>query len=178
MIFSDGEKLIIAMLSGLYKHLEVESDIDPDFVMGAIARGHYWGLASEYPGLFEAEPVADDDVDEVAAIVNMWRNIYYSYDRLADGERNKLGTLTADDMLFPGFDGNDEITHFSIINFFVNSLGRYDELNNHPQGLNTHHPSLRRYHRMLKVYQNIKEERGFSHRDLTAEQIKAVLDAG
>jgi hypothetical protein len=44
MKLSDGEKLILIMLSDVYEKLEIEGEINPKFVKSAIGSGHPWGL--------------------------------------------------------------------------------------------------------------------------------------
>ena len=51
MKLSDGEKLIILMLSELYEKLGVEGEIEPDFIKSAIFGNQLWGLKWKYSGI-------------------------------------------------------------------------------------------------------------------------------
>lgn len=44
MKLSNSERLILVMLSDLYKKLGVKGAVDPDFVQSAIYSGNPWGL--------------------------------------------------------------------------------------------------------------------------------------
>ena len=37
MKFSDGERLILVMLSEVYKHLDIKGEVNPDLVLDAVA---------------------------------------------------------------------------------------------------------------------------------------------
>jgi hypothetical protein len=69
---SDGEKLLAIMMSDICKHLKLKGEIDSEFVVGAIAGGHYnWALAWKMPGLYHDE---DDptEVQFVRRVLGMW----------------------------------------------------------------------------------------------------------
>jgi hypothetical protein len=48
MKLSDGEKLILLMLSEVFEKLKVEGSIDPALVKNAIFHDHPWALKWEY----------------------------------------------------------------------------------------------------------------------------------
>ena len=55
MNLSDGEKLILAMLSEIHEALEIKNGVDPKFVQSAIYSGNFWGLKWQYSGIFDSE---------------------------------------------------------------------------------------------------------------------------
>lgn len=61
---SDGEKLIIIMLSELFKQLKLKSDIDTSILEEVIYGGHYWALGWAYSGLFHGHRDSDAVVSE------------------------------------------------------------------------------------------------------------------
>lgn len=85
-----GETLILMMLRDLYKHQNVEGEIQPDFVGEAIWGGHYWGLEWQYSGLFHGHVDREEVVYEVVDVLDMWSFIETGFARLSDKEKKKL----------------------------------------------------------------------------------------
>jgi uncharacterized protein len=107
MKLSEGERLILFMLSEIYEHLGIQNGIDPKFVQSAICDGHAWGLKRQYPNLFSVE--ADQSViDEVSNILEMWSFLESSYDQLSMAGKARLSTVPR----FGGF-GGIQITFLS-----------------------------------------------------------------
>ena len=77
MKLSDGEKLIILMLSELYEKLGVEGEIEPDFIKSAIFGNQLWGLKWKYSGIPFEESEDPEVVKEVEAIGRKKFNEYY-----------------------------------------------------------------------------------------------------
>jgi uncharacterized protein YfbU (UPF0304 family) len=177
MVLSDGEKLILVMLSDLYKHLEVKGEIDPELVQASIFNDKLWGLKWEYGSLFNAPQDNPPDVQETADILDMYRWITPAYEKLSQEEKDRIKAETthwADYVKFKGFDANND-EHYGIVSYLVKTLGRYDELKD--TYLNSHSQAeLGIYRRMLKHYKTI--ERDFPRDPLTADQIIAILKAG
>ena len=60
MKITDGEKLILLMLSELYDAVEIDGEIDADFVRSAIFYDHTWSIPWKYPGIpFEGQETPD-----------------------------------------------------------------------------------------------------------------------
>ena len=175
-MLSGGEKLILAMLSEIYKHLEIKGEIDPDFVMDTVFSSHTWGLRWKYESLFDDQ---DDEqppaVKETCDILDMFRILTPSYDELPDEDKarvKKEADLFAEDYKFQGFDGNND-DHYHIVGYLVNKLGRYTEVSKH--NINSHSSmTLPGYRRMLSEFRKIKL--GPKYR-LDADQIIRVLKA-
>src|SRR5688572_7612554 len=90
MKISDGEKLIILMLTELYKKLELEDEIDPDFIRSAIFSDNLWSIPWKYPGIPFADQDTPEVVKEVLDILDMWSLIEHRYERLSKEEKAKL----------------------------------------------------------------------------------------
>lgn len=170
---SSGERLIIAMLCELYKHLNLNDGIDPDLVEEASIGGHHWALEWKYD-LFE-EPVDGKVALEVAKILDMWWTIEWSYGQLSKEDQANLETdagVIREDARFPGFDGNEEITHYSVAGVMINGVGRFPYFKE--RDLNSHWPYLHRYRNMLALYKPMKQSlKGRNH--LTAGQIAELV---
>ena len=174
---SDGEKLIMMMLRDLYKHQNVDGDIDTDFIQDALIGGHYWGLQWQYGGLLHDH--ADDPaiVSETIEILEMWYFIEGGYKELSEKDRDRIKKEAhlASDISFHGFDGNNETKHFIVAKFLVNKLERFDIFNDRRRDLNSHSPSIEIYRRMLSVYRDMRGAISFVNP--TAEQIIHLMNA-
>ena len=151
--FSDGEKLIMMMLRDLYKHQNVNGDIDPEFIQDALLGGHYWGLQWQMSGLLHNYANDTQVVSEVVDILEMWYFIESGYAALPKADKKKVeeeADLFGKDVRFRGFDGNHETEHLGIANFLVNQMGRFDIFKG--RDLNSHMPSIEMYKRMLPVF--------------------------
>jgi hypothetical protein len=66
MELTDGDRLIIVMLTDIYKQLGIEDALDPEFIRAAVEDGQTWALKVRYPGVFATQDTPDDVVNEVA----------------------------------------------------------------------------------------------------------------
>lgn len=176
MKLSEGEKLILAMLCDLSKHLQVQGEIDPDFVKAAVFGGHAWGLEWQYGGIFHGHEDSEDAVREVGDIMQMWWILESSYAALPEQEKKKVERDAAPfgrKVEFLGFDGNNEGEQLGIAHFLIRHLERFEEFKG--RDLNSHSPSLPAYRRMLATFQPML--RGIGNADLDATQITEVLKA-
>src|SRR5947208_12016254 len=112
MELSNGEKLILIMLSEIYEHLKIEGEIDPQFVREAIFSENTWGLAWKYPGIIgSGENATPPIVSEVQDILEMWQVLETSYNRLQPADKARVERKAepfGSDVRFRGFDGNHE----------------------------------------------------------------------
>ena len=173
---SDGEKLILMMLRDLHKHQNVNGEIDPEFVGRTIWGGHYWGLDWKYPGLFHSHVDKRQVVSAVADILEMWYFIENGYAKLSKKER-KLVEMEAEpfgkDVVFLGFDGNNESEHLNIANFLVNDMERFDRFKG--RNLNSHVPTIGTYGRMRSEFEPMRPT--LTGGELSSSQIITLLKA-
>lgn len=176
MKLTDGEKLIILMLSELYEKLQIGGEMDPYFLRSAIFNDHLWGIRWKYSGIpFER---AEDPpvVREVVDILDMWSFIESAYSKLDEKNRQKLAQDAApfgENPRFKGFDGNNETEHMSVAMFLVNQLDRFQEFKG--RNFNCHHPSLDAHRRMLAVFEPLRASLADSR--LSVEQLTNILKA-
>jgi hypothetical protein len=171
---SDGEKLILLMLSEIYAKLDIDGAIDPGFVKSAILRDHLWSIPWKYPGLpFEGQKMPKL-VKEVIDILDMWSLIETSHRALSEAAKAKL----AEDIVpfghnpkFHGFDGGTEAKHVSVASFLINDLGIYEEFRD--RSMNSHIARLETYQRMLSVFESVRGN--VSSGVLGYAELKAVL---
>ncbi|MGK9234757.1 YfbU family protein [Inquilinus limosus] len=176
MKITDGEKLILAMLCEIYKHLKVDGDIDPNFVQNAIYGGHYWGLEWKYEGILHGHEDKKEHVKEVVDILDMWSFLESSYSALSAEDKKRVETEAAPfgvDVKFLGFDGNNEHEHMAIAHFLINDLDRFSSFER--RGLNSHMRTLDMYRRMYSIFEPIRSS--LHSRNLNANEIIEILKA-
>lgn len=158
MKLTDGEKLILIMLADLHEKLEVNGEIDADFISSAIVNDHLWSIPWKYSSI-PFEHVEDPPVvREVVDILDMWSFIEYAYSQLTDEEKAKLAMDVdpfGNNPRFQGFDGNNETAHMSTAMFLVNQLERFQDFKG--RSLDCHCPSIDAHKRMLSVFEPIRE---------------------
>ena len=154
MKISDGEKLIVLMLSELYEKMGIEGEIEPEFIKSAIFRDHLWGIPWKYSGIPFEDQETPEIVKEVVDILDMWSFIEIGYQKLADEEKAQLETDAAPfgkEPKFQGFDGNNEAEYMSVASFLINDLDRFQEFKG--RSMNSHMPSVETYARMLHAFE-------------------------
>lgn len=176
MKITDGEKLILLMLSELYEKLEVDGEIDPDFIRSAIFGDHTWSIPWKYVGVPFENQETPEIVSHVLDILDMWSFIERSYENLSDSEKEyieKEADPFGKNPKFPGFDGNNESEYMSVASFIVNELDRFEVFKG--RGFNSHAPLVESYDRMLPVFKGILRDLNFE--PLSAKNIADILKA-
>lgn len=174
MKVTDGEKLILLMLSELYDKLEVDGEVEPDFIRSAIFSDKTWSIPWKYSGIPFENQETPEIVKEVLDILDMWSFIEYSYGELSDEGKayvEKEASPFGIDPKFRGFDGNNETDYMGTASFIVNQLDRFEEFKG--RNFNSHCPSVDGYQRMLSVFEKIRGDIYFE--SLNAEQIARIL---
>ncbi len=175
MTLSDGEKLIAVMLSDLYNHLNVNGEIDAEFISTAIYNNHLWSIPFKYSGLDFKDNQIPEDVKEVLDIMTMWRFIEQSYSELSNTDKSEVARLAepfGDNPTFDGFDGNNETKQMGIAQCIIEELNRFNEFQD--RDLNSHAPSLDGYRRMLPVFEAVKSSSLYA-RNVSVEDLVSIL---
>lgn len=173
---SDGEKIVMLMLCDMFRHLKVESDIDPEFVEAAIHGGHCWSLRAEYPGILHGHEDSNQTISEVIDVIDMWYCVESAYGELSKKDRQRIAEEASpfgEDVVFRGFDGTNESEHLHVADFLI----RHRHLCPSFEGrdLNSHWPMLETYRRMLVVFEPMR--RTFGRHGLNTTQIIKLLRA-
>lgn len=174
MKITDGEKLIILMLSELYEELEVNGEIDPKFIKEAIFSNNLWALPWKYSGIPFEDQEDSEIVREVLDILDMWSFIEHSYAQLSDEQKTLLEKEAAPfgkDPRFPGFDGNNESEYMGVASFIVNELERFEEFKG--RSFNSHCPSIDGHRRMLSVFKDVRNNLDFG--PMSGDALSAIL---
>ena len=174
MKLSDGEKIIILMLTELHQKLQVNGEMEPDFHRSAIFNDMLRGIRWKYRGIPFSDAEDPEIVREVLDILDMWSCIERSYASLdpAAKESLKQGLGVRGDLpRFQGFDGNNESELVGTALFLVNELERFVEFQG--RTFNCHHPSIDIYRRMLAAFEPLRTS--FISTELSATQLLTVL---
>lgn len=176
MKLTDGEKLVVVMLSEIYEHLKINGEVDPKFVRSAISNGNLWGLEWEYPGLFGIEETPEVVVKHAINTLDMWAFIEHGYAKLQDDDKAQLikdvGSW-AKDPKFRGYDGNSETEYMGAARFLVEDMGRFAEFKG--RDFNSHMPCVDGYSRMYSVFEPIRST--LADASMSVNQLAQVLSA-
>jgi uncharacterized protein YfbU (UPF0304 family) len=162
MKISDGEKLILLMLSEIYERLEIDGEIDSKFIKEAIFSNNLWALPWKYSGIPFEDQEDPEIVGEILDILEMWNLIEYSYSELSEQDKLKLEVDAkpfGKNPKFPGFDGNNESEYMGMASFIVNELNRFEDFKG--RSFNSHAPSLDGHRRMLSVFNDVRKNMDF-----------------
>ncbi|MGP1716043.1 MAG: YfbU family protein [Methylophilus sp.] len=177
MKISNPEKLILLMLSDIYDKLEL-TNIDTRLLRTAIHTENTWALDWEMPGVVgsDNEPTPDL-VIEVINYLDMWSFLEEAFNSFDNSIKERIASEAEPfgrHVKFPGFDGNNEGSAYSIAKILVNEMGRFSRFNG--RDLNSHAPLLANYARMYEVFEPIRTGLGI-HRTLSPEEVIVILKA-
>ena len=174
MEFSDGEKLILIMLSDLQQAQGIKESVNPELIKAAIYYDCLWGLSWEYPGIPFKDCATPAIVTWVTDILQMWTVIETSYAKLSTEEKQRVEREAhpfGADPRFSGFEAESEAEELKTLTFLVNYLNRF--LNFKGRDFTSSIPLSGRYRRMHEVYQPMLP--GLRKNRLSADQITKIL---
>ncbi|HUK31195.1 MAG TPA: YfbU family protein [Candidatus Acidoferrum sp.] len=167
MELSDGEKLILMMLSEIHQKSRIENGVDSKLVQAAILSGNLWALKREFRGIFHGSEPRAEIVTEVLEILDKWRLIERSYGSLSHQDKAQLKTEAEPfgvEVTFSGFDGNYEAEHLGVAGFLVDDLGQFAVFKG--RDLNSHVPCVDADRRMLAVFRALPPSASLTAADL------------
>ena len=158
MTLSDGEKLILLMLSDIHEHLKIKGETDIQFVRSALFNGNLWAMERKFPGIFEPSEPSEEVVTETLDILEMWELIEHSHSELSpEAQEQVTAAAPFGGARFMGFDGNNESEYIKVASCLIDELDRYVAFKG--RDLNSHLPmSLNGYQRMLVTYKQLKKQ--------------------
>ncbi len=171
MKLSDGERLILLMLSEVHEHLKIQNGVDTKLVKSAIYDGNLWALERKFTGVFHGYEAPPEIVKETADILDMWRFIETSYKNLSAEDKARIKTEAepfGEHVQFRGFDGNGESTYIGVARCYVDEFDSFSLFKG--RDFDSHLPSMDRYRRMYAVFEPIR-----TSADLTATQLIEIL---
>jgi uncharacterized protein YfbU (UPF0304 family) len=126
----------------------------------ALERGYVVNYADAFRGI-DTDEVSESECREVIHILDMFRVLKASYDKLED----KSG-IDAEAIRFGGFDGNQEPSHHAFASYRL-ERGHWAELLEGRE-TNSHAPMLPEYRKMLAVWIGRDRETALSKGDIVA----------
>ncbi len=171
MKLSDGERLILIMLSEIHEKLKIENGVDTALVKSAIYHGNLWALERQFVGIFHKYEARPEVVSEAVEILDMWRFIETSYRNASVEGKAKIKTEAApfgEKVRFRGFDGNGESEYISVASCMIDDLDQFELFKG--RDMNSHLPSLDMHRRMLAVFKPMR-----TSADLTISELIKVL---
>jgi hypothetical protein len=168
MDLTKKERIILA------NQLKILEKLDPDEAKyyANHRKAIEYGFKLHYSWIAESiddDEMSEEECQEVLNVLDMYRAITYSHQRLEDKTDIEPGAIK-----FRGYDGNNEPRQFSYTNYFITDLGRFDELRfgaEYPD-FNSHCPMVDKYRRMLNIWEKYPDRF-----NLGEEQIKELLEA-
>ncbi len=173
MLLSNGEKIILLMLSQIHEHLKIE-ETRASLVRQAIETGNLWAIEHSFPEIFDNGEKAPDVVSVTRDVLTMWLALEESFANLSSTDKEwlkKSSSQISDRVVFPGFSGNYEIDYLSTARFMVNVLGKYEHFAD--RDLNHFLPHMDTYRRMLAPFERILKRN--ASLTLSAQEIAEVF---
>ena len=173
--FSDGEKMLMLMMGDIYEKLQIKgAEMDPKFLADVIYGGHYWAPKWEMNGVFHNH--SDDPVElkHVTNVLDMWSFMEEAYEILSADEKalivQEVGPW-ASNVVFPGFDGNEEGSQMQIASFLVEKMNRFTRFKG--RSMNSHTLTFKRYADMYRLFEPIRTT--LVGKRLSVQQLIALL---
>ncbi len=168
MKLTEKDRLILFNQLEILKHLNPDDsdryDVDQTILL--------YGYKYHYDELIEgfAEELDESISQYVFDVFQMYRSLNNSYDELSREEKSEIDLK---DIKFQGYDGNEEIDHYTYARFVLEELKRYDEIyDNGKVKFNSHRNMLNKYDRMLNKWKSLGDRYG----TLSLSQIKDIID--
>lgn len=160
---TDAERVILANQYDILGHLDKSNQSDYALTAAALRDGHAYIYNQRFDWV---SPVMDQEKEEfVLAILGLYSDLNNSLRHFGAG-----AGITAEDVAFPGFDGNNESDLYAFSCALAKSR-RYNDLLGE-DGKNSHSPTVDIYQRMLDRSIEVS-----AHYPLNFDQARQILDA-
>ena len=154
---SDGEKILLLMLEGIYKHLQIDGNIDPEFIVNAMMEGRYWAIQERHDYLLHNRVQDKQVVREVVDVLDMWAFIEEDYEKLSKNEKELVaaeGGPFGEHVTFRGFDQKWEGEYWSTVRFLTDHMGRFARFKG--RDFYTIGKHMQGYRRMVDIFEPIR----------------------
>lgn len=124
---------------------------------------HYdWIMEHIYEGL------NSEECNFVLNVLDMYASMLHSYNKL------KSENIKKDDVIFRGFDGNNETMYMAYARYFLEDLDRYREIQESSNNYyNSHSQMVSKYKHMLSKYNKYKQSYTY---DLTEDHLLDIIN--
>lgn len=160
---TDAERVILANQYDILGRLDTSQREDCELTAAALRDGHAYIYNQRFDWVSPVLPKEEEQF--VLAILALYDNLDNSVGNLGPN-----AGITAADVAWPGFDGNNERDLYSFARALART-GRYTEVLGE-NGVDSHSPTVAIYKRMLQRYIELG-----SRQPLNVDQVKQILDA-
>lgn len=116
----------------------------------SISEGHDWAIPQILNGvIFKSD--CNEDMEFVFNVLDFFRRLNHSITACSPEEQNIINK--SDQFAFEGFDANNESELFTICDFIIHDLHRYEEQSN--VDLHAHTPMYPKYKKLLEMAETI-----------------------
>ena len=116
-----------------------------------------------------SEGLTSEQCSFVLEVLEMYAALYYSFIKLLNPTR-----LNEKSVVFPGFDGNNEIMFMAYTKYFIEDLDRFNEIRETTNGYyNSHSKMIPKYKKMLVKYREYKQPYTY---ELTEDQVIELVN--
>jgi uncharacterized protein YfbU (UPF0304 family) len=161
---SNKDRLILANQYEILSMLDKDSGDYYAELAGNLRNGHPW-LYRQALRMTLSENLPDEDAEHVLTILGIYSDLRASFKNLED----KSG-LNAGDVVFPGFDGNNEVELLSFATALAKADRFTDTIGKHGCP-NSHMPTTDRYKKMIERWLHLGKPRY----PLSKDQINQIL---
>ncbi len=152
MKLTKKDRLMLWNQYEILKLLDQENAEDYENYQEILLQGFEYDYDSLVSGM---DDIPKDVSEEVYDILQMFRCLAFSFERLDD-----TAELTKEDVMFEGFDGNEEIPHYIYAKWLIRDNGKYEELSK--CDFNSHWRKLDKYREMLERFNEVISKKGYS----------------
>jgi uncharacterized protein YfbU (UPF0304 family) len=172
---TEGERVILLLLTEIQDHLKLESSSRANPLREAIVSGNLWSIEEHFPEVFDNMEITKATANEVREVLAMWQRLEESFSRLSPTEKEWLASTGPQGQYvkFIGFSENYEPEQSQATRFLVNATEQFSYFKG--RELNSHVPMSGQYRRMLPRFTSILDE--VVNRDFSAPQLHEVLSA-
>ncbi len=170
---TEGERVIMLLLTEIQEHLEMENSSRSKLLREAIVSGNLWSIEELFPEVFDNIEITKSTANEAREVLAMWQRLEESFSRLSLAEKEWLTSTGPQGQYvkFIGFSENYEAEQSHAARFLVNATEQFSYFKG--RELNSHVPMSDQYRRMLPRFTSILNEVG--NGDFSAAQLHEVL---
>lgn len=168
--FSDGDKVVLAFLSDLFRHLGLAEATKLDVIVKGFRDGHHWAVDLEMGSLFRPPSSSSSSAATVLATLEMWEVIERAFEGFTAEQRAEVLALTEGELAleengkelrprppeFQGFDRHTEAELIEIAEFLVNTAGRFERFRGRSLACTTEDPTQHYDRKRVEVYNEIR----------------------
>lgn len=155
MELTEKERLILYNQYEILKRLDSDGEDYYNVKQEILINGFKANYNDLVYGFMQETPV---EVSEfVIDVLQMYSILNDSFRQLNEEDRNEIDLY---DISFKGFDGNEETDYYVYAKFFLEDLGRFDELKESEHyAINSHRNMIDKYRRMLSYWEEVRTGR-------------------